>query len=241
MKRVIKGGIIYMKKYCVIIITLFYLIVIQIGNAFAAPVIVENGSLQSVNQIAMSVMSRWPKFSLVSATSNILIYNAKPDPDDLEKCVKNKKDGVVLTNIQIIINIVENGPKKKVVNATGNMSLTDIKTGATVSLAAPDDWAKDILSDIKCACDGWYVYGFNYDETTITNVVPGKAFAKAGIEPNSKIISINGKNATEYKDVLDMRQCPAVTLVVEKDGKMKTLELKGNFETPEQFRAQHNI
>lgn len=238
MKRVIKGGIIYMKKYCVIIITLFYLIVIQIGNAFAAPVIVENGSLQSVNQIAMSVMSGWPKFSLVSATPNILIYNAKPDPDDLKKISKN---GVVPTNIQIIINIVENGPQKKVVNATVNMSMTDIETGTTVSLTAPDDCAKDILSDIKCACDGWYVYGFNYDGTLITNVVPGKAFAKAGIEPNSKIISINGKNATKRYDVLDMRLCPAVTLVVEKDGKMKTLELKGNFETPEQFRAQHNI
>lgn len=238
MKRVIKGEIIYMKKYCVIIITLFYLIVIQIGNAFAAPVIVENGSLQSVNQIAMSVMSEWPKFSLVSATPNILIYNANPDPEYLKK---NSKNGVVPTNIQIIINIVENGPKKKIVNATVNMSLTDIKTGATMSLAAPDDWAKFILSDIKCACDGRYVYGFKHDGTTITDVVPGKAFAKAGIEPNSKIISINGKKVINDEYVSDMRQCPTITLVVEKEGKQKTVQLKGEFQTPEEFRVEYHI
>lgn len=81
----------------------------------------------------------------------------------------------------------------------------------------------------------------NYDETTITDVIPGKAFAQAGIEPNSKIISINGKSATKYEDVLDMRLCPTVTLVVEKGGNQKTLQLKGEFQTPEEFRVQRGV
>lgn len=229
-----------MKKYYVIIVTLFYMIVMQMGNVFAAPVIVENGSLQHVNEVAMSVMSKLPKYSLVSATPNILIYNLNIDQDLLEEFY-NSENEMLINNIQLIINIVENGQKKKVVNATANMSLTHFKTGATMSSASPDDFTKGILSDIKCACDGWYVYGFNYQETTITDVIPGKAFAQAGIEPNSKIISINGKSATKYEDVLDMRLCPTVTLVVEKGGNQKTLQLKGEFQTPEEFRVQRGV
>ena len=144
MKRVIKGEIIYMKKYCVIIITLFYLIVIQIGNAFAAPVIVENGSLQSVNQIAMSVMSEWPKFSLVSATPNILIYNANFGLEDFKEF---SKDRLAPKNGQIIINIIENSQKKKIVSVTGTFTLTNIDTGEVVQ-SNSDKYS--LLHSISC-------------------------------------------------------------------------------------------
>lgn len=127
------------------------------------------------------------------------------------------------------------------VNAALNIIFTDAPEFGTGSRAIEADWVKHVLFDIKSACDGMYVYGFTYEETAITKVTPGKAFAKAGIEPNSKIISINGKNATTSVDVLGMRLCPTVTLVVEKDGKQKTVQLKGELQTPEEFRADRGI
>lgn len=235
-----------MKKICVMIITFFYLTVIQPGNALAAPIIVDNGTLQSVNQIAMSVMSRDKNYVLVSATPNVLTYNYTP-ADDFFDCTDAPKDFAALKGkfyYQLVINTVENTQKKIVVNAALNAIFTDAPEFGTGSRAIEADWVKHVLFDIKSACDGMYVYGFkfNYDDnTTITDVTPGKAFAKAGIEPNSKIISINGKNATTSVDVLGMRLCPTVTLVVEKDGKQKTVQLKGELQTPEEFRAERGI
>lgn len=102
-----------MKKICVMIITLFYLTVIQPGNALAAPIIVDNGALQSVNQIAMSVMSRDKNYVLVSATPNVLTYNYTP-ADDFFDCTDAPKDFAALKGkfyYQLVINTVENTQK----------------------------------------------------------------------------------------------------------------------------------
>ena len=183
-------------------------------------------------------------YTLISATPNVLTYNYTPTEGAFDDKLKDIEALKGKFYYQLVINTVENTQKKIVVNAAMNVILTDAPEFGTGSMPVEPDWIKYILFDIKSACDGMYVYGFkfNYDDnTTITDVTPGKAFAKAGIEPNSKIISINGKNATTNVDFLDMRLCPTVTLVVEKDGKQKTVQLKGEFQTAEEFRASHGI
>ena len=126
------------------IITLFYLTVIQPGNALAETIIVENGSLQNVNEVAMNVMTCLKNFSLVSATPNILIYNANFGLEDFKEF---SKDRLAPKNGQIIINIIENSQKKKIVSVTGTFTLTNIDTGEVVQ-SNSDKYS--LLHSISC-------------------------------------------------------------------------------------------
>lgn len=200
------------------------------ANVLAAPVIVENGTVQSVNEVAMRVMTKNSNWALVSATPNSLVYNAHGGDAFVGK-----------GHYQLMINIVENSQKQKIVNATANMSITEsFLIGGMSTTNIDPKYLKPLLEKIKAACDGRYVYGFSYKKTKIVDVTEGKPFATAGIKKGAYILSMDGKKARS-ENIDDISQKPTVTLVVKQDGTEKTIEVKGEYESPEQFQAELGI
>ena len=219
-----------MKKTCKLIMTLFCWMIILMGNAYASSVIVENGTVQSVNEIAMRVMTINPNWALVSVPPNPSVYNAHTGNAFVGK-----------GHAQLIINIVENGQKKKIVSATANMSITEsFLIGGMSTTNVNPKYLKPLLTNIKAACDGRYVYGFECKKTKITYVTTGGPFALAGIKSGAHILSINGKKARS-EDVNDINQKFNVHLVIKQDGKEKEVDIRGAYETPEQYQAELGI